>query len=243
MPSTDDPPTQEHTAQTNKLNNIIAQQRALVQQTNKILTLQRTHEKDNDHHEEEMHTLQSSITLGFETLENELKEDNHSVILAALNSLKDTVEESKTLVDTICDKVDTHHEALLDAEKSIVECVAVKAETAAKTIADAKEEIVECVAVKAATAAKTIADSELAVVECVESKAETAALALVDAKEEIVACVEEKAEAAAAAAKEELMTEITLLSTSLTSLQSTQEAILVQLSVLNTGLASLKESN
>ena len=62
-------------------------------------------------------------------------------------------------------------------------------------------------------------------------------------KDSVFTELETQAVAAATAAKEELMTEITLLSTSLTSLQSTQEAILVQLSVLNTGLASLKESN
>ena len=60
-----------NTEQVNKLNNLLTRQTEVIQQVNKVLTLQRTDADNISALQEEMKQLQTSVTEGFEAIENE----------------------------------------------------------------------------------------------------------------------------------------------------------------------------
>ena len=69
-----------NTEQVNKLNNLLTRQTEVIQQVNKVLTLQRTDADNISALQEDMNQLQTTVTEGFETIENEVTDTTDKTI-------------------------------------------------------------------------------------------------------------------------------------------------------------------
>ena len=88
-----------NTEQVNKLNNLLTRQTEVIQQVNKVLTLQRTDADNISALQEDMNQLQTTVTEGFETIEKEDDTGDEDYVLdAQMSDIPDDGELDKLLI-------------------------------------------------------------------------------------------------------------------------------------------------
>ena len=88
-----------NTEQVNKLNNLLTRQTEVIQQVNKVLTLQRTDAGNISALQEDMNQLQTTVTEGFETIEKEDDTGDEDYVLdAQMSDIPDDGELDKLLI-------------------------------------------------------------------------------------------------------------------------------------------------
>ena len=88
-----------NTEQVNKLNNLLTRQTEVIQQVNKVLTLQRTDAGNISALQEDMNQLQTTVTEGFETIEKEDDTGDEDYVLdAQMADIPDDGELDKLLI-------------------------------------------------------------------------------------------------------------------------------------------------